>query len=131
MMYKFGRSHYPPNVFDIVVRRGVKLNEGSLNILGGAIQRWMRSIVTPDPSAEYNAADSPQKYNITGSRPDTSHQCRHPRWTVCQALNLFFKQECDAVAYLGREPRARHSFIAGSLAILSSQVRLWAPTPCP
>ena len=25
----------------------------------------MRSIFTPDPSAEYNAADSPQKYNVT------------------------------------------------------------------
>ena len=89
-MYEIGRSHYPRAVFHIVVRRDVRLNEGLFNISGGAVQRLMRSILTPDPSAEYNAADSPQKYNITGSRPDTSHQCRHPRWTVCQAVKAAF-----------------------------------------
>ena len=125
-MYKIGRSHYPRDVSDTVVRRGFKFNEGSLNILGGAIQRWVRSICTPVTSAEYTAVDSPQKYNIIGSLSDTSHQYRHSRWTVCQALTLFFKQECDAVASLRREPRARHYSTAGSLAILSSQVWLWS-----
>ena len=35
-------SHYSRDVFDTVVRRGLRLNEGSFNILGGAIQRWVR-----------------------------------------------------------------------------------------
>ena len=112
-MYKIGRPHFPRDVFDTVVRRGVRLNADPLNILSGATQRWVRRIFTPDPSAEYTAADSLQKYNIIGSHPDTSHECRHPRWTVCQALNLFFKQEslgmslsaaCGTISreYLGR-----------------------------
>ena len=41
-MYKIGRSHYPFDLFHTVVRRGVKLNEGSLNILSGAVQRWVQ-----------------------------------------------------------------------------------------
>ena len=41
-MYKTGRPHYPRDVFDTVVRRGVRLNQSSLNTLSGAIQRWVQ-----------------------------------------------------------------------------------------
>ena len=66
-MYKIGRSHYPRDVFDTVVRRGVKLNEGSLNILSGAIQRWVQ-VGTSITETLYEALVLVSSYGVADKR---------------------------------------------------------------
>ena len=74
-MYKIGTSHYLRDVFDTVVHRGVRLNEGSLNILSGAMQRWVQ-VGTSITETQYEALVLVSIYGVPYKRRGTAVRLR-------------------------------------------------------
>jgi len=94
-------NHYVKRLLFSVKRASIQW------LLGKFIERWITQAGATYTRTHTHTHTHTQvayqvckNYRFIGSRPDTSHQCRHPRWTVCPALNLFCKQEYDAVAYV-------------------------------